>query len=68
MVKKATGGRPSIYSPKDGKVQVRAITAEGARILDKARKVVATLAQWKGKVSDGDVIDWLLRYWRDTEK
>lgn len=63
MSKKSVGGRPAIYSPKDGKVQIRAITKEGSRILDKARKLVKQATRWPGKVSDGDVIDFVLRYW-----
>lgn len=63
MLKKSVGGRPAIYSPKDGKVQIRAITKEGSRILDKARRVLQTLSRWRGKVSDGDVIDFVLRCW-----
>lgn len=63
MAKKGAGGRPAIYSPKDGKVQVRAITKKGAAILNRARRMVKTIAQWPGHVSDGDVIDYLLRSW-----
>lgn len=62
MTKKAVGGRPSLYSPKDGKVQVRALTTTGARILNTARTVVKKLSKWR-TVSDGDVIDYILRCW-----
>ena len=37
MAKKGVGGRPAIYGPKVGKVQIRALTKKGRKILDRAR-------------------------------
>lgn len=63
MAKKAAGGRPALYQPKDGKVQVRAITKKGARMLESVRAHVKRVSKWPGKVSDGDAIDYVLRHW-----
>lgn len=63
--RKNAGGRPSLYPGKGGKVQVRAITKKGAVILDKVRRVVKSVSKWPGHVSDGDVIDYLLRVWHN---
>ncbi len=63
MAKKAVGGRPAIYGPKDSTVQVRSITKVGARLMNTARTVVRKVSKWPGKVSDADVVEYLLRSW-----
>lgn len=60
-------GRPSIFSPKNGKqaYHILALTREGQRMFEDARKRLKTLARelidWKGKVSDADTVEFMLR-------
>lgn len=56
-------GRPSIFSPKDGgkPIRVLALTAKGQKRFEQARAELKKLANWPGAVSDGDVIDYLVR-------
>lgn len=67
MSKKSAGGRPAIYGPKSAKVQVRTITKDGRKILDRARKVAKRRNDWPGVVSDADAIEMVLREWKRLE-
>lgn len=58
------GGRPSIFSPKDDPTpppRISALTKEGRRLLEAARKKLAKLAAWNGVVSDADLVEYLVR-------
>jgi len=55
-------GKPAIFRPKDGKpVRAGALTALGTRLFDAARSELKKLSKWPRRVSDGDVIDYLVR-------
>lgn len=58
-----TMGRPSIFSPKDGNQAYRilALTKQGQRMFEDARKALKRLAKWPGRVSDADTVEFLLR-------
>lgn len=63
MAKKAVGGRPAIFGPKDGgqSYRVLALTKLGTREFEAARRELKRLAKWPRRVSDADVVDFLLR-------
>lgn len=64
MPKKAKGGRPVIYGPKNdkrGTVRALALTREGRTMFEDWRRQVKRLNRWPGKVSDADVIEYLVR-------
>lgn len=60
---KAAGGRPSIYSPKDGTrvYRIGALTMWGQRKFESVRGKLKKVRGWKSNVSDADVTEFLLR-------
>lgn len=65
MATKSTGGRPSVYSPKDGDKTYRALalTKKGQTLFERARKELQVVNPAFGRVSDSDVIDYVVRAW-----
>jgi hypothetical protein len=60
--KKAKGGRPVIYGPKaDKKYRILSLTKVGSRQFEKARAALKKEKKWRGRVSDADVVDFLVR-------
>lgn len=60
--KKAKGGRPVIFGPKqDKKYRILSLTQIGSRGFEKARAALKKAKKWPGRVSDSDVVDYLVR-------
>lgn len=57
---KKASNRPSIFPNKKFRLQ-GVISKEGARCFEAARQALAKQANWKGKVSDADTIEFLAR-------
>lgn len=66
---KNLGGRPSIFSPKNGMgVRVQALTQWGSAEFEAARVRLAGIAKWEPtRVSDADTVEYLLRGERATK-
>jgi hypothetical protein len=62
-----TGGRWSIWKPKDGRRFQGSLTAEGTRIFERRRELLAGLAQ-RDTVSDADVVESFMRGVEDSAK
>lgn len=56
-------GRPAIFVPKDGgkAYHILALTRQGRRMFEDARRRLKMLAKWKGRVSDADTVEFILR-------
>ncbi len=56
-------GRPALYAPKDTETnyQVKKMTRRGAALFEAARKRIAKLREWAGRVSDADCLEAVLR-------
>lgn len=69
MGKKGSGGRPVIYGPKNGNREYRvlALTKDGQRGFEAARKALRKSKDWPRDVSDADVIDFLVRRYNGME-
>lgn len=54
--------RPSIYGPKEpNRLQVISMTPKGKRLFEAARAALKKFTKWKGTVSDGDTVEFLVR-------
>lgn len=54
-------GRPTIFSPKQIRIQ-GVVSPDGGRRFERARRALARLVGWKpAQVSDGDTIEFLAR-------
>lgn len=58
---KGIGGRPTVYTPKDGKATVRVISGDGEKVMERVRKQLQKLTGWTSRIGDGDVFDYVLR-------
>lgn len=67
---KTPGGRPTIFTPKDGEpVRAQALTITGSKRFEAARRRLAKLAGWEPEqVSDADTVEFMARGETDTLK
>ena len=63
MTVRNKGGRPSIFTPKDGTKQYRilALTLKGEQKFEAFLRKLGKLADWPSSASPGDGIDYLVR-------
>ena len=56
-------GRPALYAPKDTDTnyQIKKMSSKGAKLFEAARKRIAKLREWAGRVSDADTLEAVLR-------
>lgn len=67
---KAPGGRPAIFTPKDGEpVRAQALTIAGSKKFEAHRRRLAKLAGLETtQVSDADTVEFMARGERETVK
>ena len=60
--------RSGIFNKADGARYQGIVGKEGRVEFEKARRRLKQLANWKGRVSDGDVFEALSRGWDNTRE
>lgn len=59
-VAKKAMGRPTLYK-KDGPDVHGRISKTGGKVFEKMRRILKRQTKWPGKISDGDVVEFILR-------
>lgn len=62
---KNLGGRPSIYEKDPTQRRQGLLSKKGSELFEQAREAVRLQCRREHRVSDGDVIDYLVEFWNE---